>query len=324
MDADEIRELYTQSQTYENLVIPAGEMSPRERFMNIMDFKKVDRIIDCEFGYWNETLRRWHKEGLPEYVKNNDIADIYFGFDVWRKHVPAQSGIFPMFEHELISDDGRHQIIYNHEHVKCEIFSDGKDSIPHYIDFPIKDVASYRTLFKERLKPQLEKRIKINLKEAGEKVKNRNYVLDIHAGSTAGKIRDWMGFENICMAIYDQPELLQEILKDLEDLMVTVATAVTEHMAPDLVAWWEDIAFKNGPIVTPDFFINQCGPVIKKVMDIYKKAGCKYSYVDCDGDFSRLMPGWLNNGVNIMFPLEVASGIHPEKLRRENPGIRMM
>ncbi len=324
MDAEEIQKLYSETQSYENLLIPDGEMSPRERFLNTMDFKKVDRIIDCEFGYWNETLRRWHNEGLPSYVNNNEIADIYFGFDTWRKHIPTHSGLVPFFTSEVISDDGRHKIIYNNERVKCEIFSDGKDSIPHYIDFPIKDSLSYRKLFKERLKPLIEKRIWINLKEVGEKVKNRNYVLDIHAGSTAGKIRDWMGFENICMSIYDQPELLKEILTDLGDMMASVAQKITEYIAPDLVAWWEDIAFKNGPIVTPSFFINECGPIIKKVMDIYKQAGSRFAYVDCDGDFRTLLQGWLNNGVNIMFPLEVASGIHPEKLRRENPGIRMM
>ena len=59
-------------------------------------------------------------------------------------------------------------------------------------------------------------------------------------------------------------------------------------------------------------------------MDVYCSKGTKYGYVDCDGDMRRLVPGWMDNGVNIMFPLEVASGIHPENLRREFPGIRMM
>ena len=59
-------------------------------------------------------------------------------------------------------------------------------------------------------------------------------------------------------------------------------------------------------------------------MDVYRAAGTKYGYVDCDGDFRKLVPTWLNNGVNIMFPLEVAAGVHPVTLRKENPGIRMM
>ena len=63
---------------------------------------------------------------------------------------------------------------------------------------------------------------------------------------------------------------------------------------------------------------------IKRVMEIYQKSGTKYSYVDCDGDFRLLIPAWLESGVNIMFPLEVASGIHPLELRQKNKGIRMM
>lgn len=59
-------------------------------------------------------------------------------------------------------------------------------------------------------------------------------------------------------------------------------------------------------------------------MDVYKGAGVEHAFVDCDGDFRSLMPGWLDNGVDIMFPLEVASGVHPENLRKENSGIRMM
>jgi uroporphyrinogen decarboxylase len=76
--------------------------------------------------------------------------------------------------------------------------------------------------------------------------------------------------------------------------------------------------------VTPDFFIEKCGAAINKAMSVYRAHGNKYAFVDCDGDFHKLMPGWLNNGVNIMFPLEVAAGIHPAWLRKENPGIRMM
>jgi uroporphyrinogen decarboxylase len=323
MDADEIKALYSKTQSYENLEIPKGEMSPRERFFNVMNFKKTDRIIDMEFGYWNDTLRRWHKEGLPSYVNNNDIADVYFGFDNWRKHIPTSMDILPGFKQVVLEDDGRHQIILNSDRVKCEIFTDGKDTIPHYIDFPIKDHESYLP-FKERLKFDAASRIHTNLIKTGEQVKNRNYVLCTYGGSTAGIIRNWMGFEGICMNLYDQPELLDEILEDLGTLYCDVASAITEHVDIDLISWWEDIAFKNGPIVTPDFFNIKCGRIIKKVMDIYRGHGTHFGFVDCDGDFRLLMPGWLNNGVNIMFPLEVAAGIHPDKLRRENPGIRMM
>ncbi|MBN8216075.1 MAG: hypothetical protein J0L75_05500 [Spirochaetes bacterium] len=325
MDAKEFEELYSRAISYENVEVPKGEMTPRERFFAIMDGKKPDRIIDTEFGYWNDTLRRWHKEGLPAYVDNNSKADFYFGFDVWQKHIPMNNLLFPSFPVETISDDGKHRVIYDSDHVKCEVFSDGADTIPHYLEFPVKDAATWRELFKPRMKVDPLGRIKVDPAKLAAQVKDRNFVLVANGGSTAGKIRDWMGFEDIAFAIYDQPELLEEMLADISAVSSANARALTEAgVVPDLVSWWEDIAFKTGPIVTPAFFNEKCGAAIRKVMDVYRAAGTKYSFVDCDGDFRRIMPGWLENGVNIMFPLEVNAGIHPADLRRDHAGIRMM
>jgi hypothetical protein len=323
MDADEFKALYEKSWSYDNVPVAEGEMSPRERFFNTMAFKKVDRIIDTEFGYWADTLKRWHHEGLPEFVDSNDKADLYFGFDLWQKHIPSNLFLCPPFEPKVVDDDGQHKIIYDAERVKCEVFSDGADTIPHYLEFPVKDKESYMP-FKERLQVKLEERLWIDLEEIGRQVKERNYVLVAQGGSTAGRIRNWMGFEDICLNIYDQPELLDEILEDLANVSAAVATAINNAFSVDLVSWWEDIAFKTGPIVTPNWFIEKCGASYKKVMDIYRNNGTQYSFVDCDGDFRTLMPGWLDNGINIMFPLEVAAGIHPVDLRKQHPGIRMM
>jgi uroporphyrinogen decarboxylase len=242
---------------------------------------------------------------------------------MWSKTIPAQTRLNPYFEKEIIKDDGEHQIIYDENRIKCEVFSDGTDSIPHYIDFPIKNRETYLP-FKERLVGALEGRLPDNLAEIGRQTKDRNYVLVAPGGSTAGYIRNLMGFEGICLGLYDQPELIQEILDDLCAVSCHVAKAITEHIEVDLVSWWEDIAYRSGPIVTPKFFNEQCGRVYGDVMAIYQQHGTKYGYVDCDGDFRKIMPGWLNNGVNIMFPLEVNAGIHPDQLRKDHPGIRMM
>ena len=45
-----------------------------------MQFKSVDRIQHFEFGYWDEVYNVWHKQGLPEYIKDEKVANEYFGF----------------------------------------------------------------------------------------------------------------------------------------------------------------------------------------------------------------------------------------------------
>jgi uroporphyrinogen decarboxylase len=323
MDAEELRQLFTERKSFDNVEIKPGEMTPRERFFNTMDFKKVDRIIDHEFGYWDNTLKRWHHEGLPSYVDTLAKADIYFGFDVWTKYLPVRNGIHPLFPVEIIEKGERHTVMYDSSRIKCQVFTDGTDTIPHYIDYPIKDRASYLP-FKDRLQPKLAERIPVDIASIGLQVRDRNYILQTSAGSTAGWVRNWMGFEGICLNIYDQPELLTEIFNDIGALEEAIAGELTRHLSVDLVNYWEDIAFKTGPIVPPDYFYKICGPQIRRAMDIYRAAGARFAYVDCDGDMRRLVPTWMDNGVNIMFPLEVNAGIHPETLRQIYPGIRMM
>jgi hypothetical protein len=323
MEAEEMRALFEKRYTYENVPVARGEMSPRERFAAIMAFDKFDRIIDTEFGYWNNTLTRWHAEGLPKEVNSNEKADVFFGFDTWSRGIGVNSGLLEHFPVEVVERTERYTVMYDSRRIKCHVFTDGTDTIPHYLDFPIKDRESYLP-FKERFLPEVHKRIPKDIATIAEKTRNRNYVTQLFAGSTAGLIRDLMGFEGFSIGICMQPELIDEFLSDLGDLYEAVAREVVKHLEVDLVAWWEDIAFKTGPIVPPDFFYGKCGPVYKRAMDIYRAHGTTHSYVDCDGDNRLLVPTWLDNGVDIIFPLEVNAGVHPESLRKRFPGVRMM
>ncbi len=323
MEAEEMRALFEKKHTYENVPVADGEMSPRDRFYAIMERQPFDRIIDTEFGYWDNTIRRWHNEGLPREVDKMWKADVFFGFDAWRKGLPVRSGLVEHFPPEIIEQGDRYTIKYDGRRIKVKVFTDGTDTIPHYLDFPIKDRESYQP-FKERFLPELQRRIPANIAEIANQVQDRNYLLMLNGGSTAGWVRDLMGFEGFSIATCMQPELIEEILGDLRTQFTAIAREVTKHVAPDLVSWWEDIAFKTGPIVPPDFFYNKCGPVYKDTMDIYRQHGTKYAFVDCDGDNRLLVPTWLDHGVNIIFPLEVNAGVHPEALRERYPGVRMM
>ncbi len=326
MDADELKALLEQKSDLGPVPVPKGEMSPKDRFYATMDFKKPDRIIDAEFGYWNDTLKRWHAEGLPAFVKNNSDADVYFGFDVWQKHIPVRNFIYPSFPEEVIEENDRYKIYYDSSRVKSQVFKDGTDTIPHYLDFPVKDHASYLPI-KERLKPDLTARFPLNETDwnaMAAKAKDHNYVLAASGGSTFGWIRNLMGFEGVCYALYDNRDVVVEFVNDLKTLETSLAKKIAADFRIDVKVYWEDIAFKTGPIIPPDVFNELAGPVYHALDEIYAACGCRFGYVDCDGDMRKLVPTWLENGVNIMFPLEVAAGVHPVDLRKMYPKIRMM
>jgi hypothetical protein len=47
MEEREFMEMFSKKQQYENVPMPDGEMSPKERFERIMEFQKQDLIIDA-------------------------------------------------------------------------------------------------------------------------------------------------------------------------------------------------------------------------------------------------------------------------------------
>jgi uroporphyrinogen decarboxylase len=85
----------------------------------------------------------------------------------------------------------------------------------------------------------------------------------------------------------------------------------------DYVKWWEDMASKNGPFVSPKQFREFLQPCYTRVMGAVKKRGCVIAHVDCDGNPHDLVPCWLEEGVNVMFPLEVSAGVDPYAWRKE-------
>lgn len=86
-----------------------------------------------------------------------------------------------------------------------------------------------------------------------------------------------------------------------------VEKILTFGVAFDYAHFWEDICFKNGPLVHPNVFACYVGPHYKRITDLLAKHGIDIVSLDCDGKIDKLLPIWLENGVNTMFPIEVGT-----------------
>ena len=132
-----------------------------------------------------------------------------------------------------------------------------------------------------------------------------------------GKPRNWIGFENLALMVYDDRALLEEII---ETCCVCVCETLKRALADvtfDFGAGWEDICFKNGPIVSPRTFEELVVPRYKRITDLLQAHGVDIIWTDCDGDLNLLMDQFLGGGINCMFPLEVAAGTDPVALREK-------
>ncbi|NQT21673.1 MAG: hypothetical protein HQ592_18350, partial [Planctomycetes bacterium] len=114
----------------------------------VFTYQDVDRVPDCEFGYWPQTIRRWLKEGLPleltEEEQNQMFSaklDKFFGFDGGHGvGVGVNTGMNPSFETKIIERKEHSVIMQDGAGVIAERYESNveQSSIPRIIESPIK------------------------------------------------------------------------------------------------------------------------------------------------------------------------------------------
>ena len=102
--------------------------------------------------------------------------------------------------------------------------------------------------------------------------------------------------------------LVDEMIQTTADLCYSGLKAILERYDRfDYGHMWEDICFKNGPLVSPRFFAEKIGPHYRRITGLLREHGIGIVSLDCDGKIDKLVPTWIENGVNTMFPIEVGT-----------------
>ena len=106
------------------------------------------------------------------------------------------------------------------------------------------------------------------------------------------------------IAFYRDPDWVGEMMDTLTELWITVLRRVLPHVDVDFSSWWEDMCYNRGPLLGVRHFEEFMVPRYRKVVNVLEEHGVRVHFLDCDGDISALAPGWLEAGVNGMFPNE--------------------
>ncbi|HET6429462.1 MAG TPA: uroporphyrinogen decarboxylase family protein [Phycisphaerae bacterium] len=292
-----------------------GTMTDRERFNRQMHYQPVDRCFNMEFGYWQENFSAWPMF-VDNDVTNNAEADRFFNFD----RIAGAGGniwLHPTFPRRIVQETDDKQIIMNAEGLLAEVPKDGHDTIPHFIKASVVTPDDWRRCKAERMR--LDDPVRTIDVEAlrRQHPADRDYPLGINCGSMIGKVRDLLTFEGLAYACYDYPDMVEDMVETCCQLVEHALDQVLGRIDFDYASGWEDICFKNGPIVSLGFFQRVILPRYKRIGDRLHAAGIDLWYTDCDGDVRRLLPGFLAAGINCLFPYEVNSCIHPAKLLAE-------
>jgi len=292
-----------------------GTLTDRERFDAQMHYQAVDRCFNMEFGYWEENFSLWSmfKESG---IANNAEADVFFSFDAIRV-TGGKTWMHPPFSQEVIEETETTEIIRNGDGLLAEVPKDRHGTIPHYLKASIVTPDDWKRCKEERFRRDDPAReVDVDALQQRHPA-DRDYPLGIHCGSMIGKIRDMLTFEGLAYACYDYPDMVEDMVETCCLLVEDSLERLLPHFDFDYASGWEDICFKNGPIVSLDFFTSVVQPRYKRIGDKLKAAGIDIWYTDCDGDVRPLLRGFLEAGINCLFPYEVNSCVHPAELLSE-------
>jgi uroporphyrinogen decarboxylase len=126
-----------------------------------------------------------------------------------------------------------------------------------------------------------------------------------------------VGFERLSLLFYGNPAFVEMMMEDRTELTLRMMEVILDKTTIDWFCFWEDMAYVQGPMISPELFRKFMMPCYQRITDFLHSKGVDLIFVDSDGDISLLIPLWLECGVNGMWPLEVQAGMDVLQLRRE-------
>lgn len=305
-------------------------MTERERFREALTFGRP-RKMPLEPGSPREsTLRAWYAQGLPQ--EGHWRAHLFNALGLPVK--PAQSRVdlgvsfvmIPTFEEKVLEHRDGHYIVQDWMGAITEISDEydytyirsAKDFVTRkWHRFPVRSREDWEEKIQWRYNPHDAQRFPNDFKQRCNALRDRDYVLRLAINGPFWQLREWCGFENLCMMLIDDPEFVHEMITFWQRFVLQTLEPILEQVELDYVQLNEDMAFKMHSMISPAMTRRFLLPTWKKWVSAIKASGCPVVCMDSDGYVAELMPIWIEAGFNCNFPVEVAAGNDIVAYRRQ-------
>ena len=268
-------------------------MNHVERFRAVMNFQPVDRLPRWEWAmWWDETIQRWHQEGLPLALKCSQVFEIaqQFGLD------PYQQFWFSTTDPTI-------------------------EATQHHVEGIVANLDDYR-----RLRPQLypcHDAAIAGMAAWAERQRRGVVVVWCTLEGFFWFPRTLMGFEKLMFAFADQPELLHEINRDLLAFNLGLLDKILKVCVPVFMTIAEDMSYNHGPMISKRTFDEFIAPYYRQLVPRLLERQIM-PFADTDGDVTLLVPWLAEVGVNGVLPLERQAKVDGLRLRERYPRLRMI
>ena len=303
--------------THADLAIRKTPSVGRNEYLDHMTFQSNERPLFTEiFGPLLGLKEEWEEQGASP--AELDFSAFTYRCEA-RAYVPVNTGRNGGYPDELIEETDEHKI-WRDGLGRTMKLPKATATLPLPLDFPVKTMDDWL-----KIKPWYEfseERLRREWQATARRHMEDDKVICVGIPGGFDEPRQLLGEEALCVAYYEQPELIHDILQTIGETAFKVLERVSSAVKIDMLFVHEDMAGKSGPLAGPTQIKEFIAPYYRRIWDLLSERGARVFDQDSDGDMNPVIDAFLDAGVNCMHPMEPAANMDIVKIR-EKYGTRL-
>ena len=288
--------------------IPMGVR--REENLDHITFQANRRPLFTEtFGPLVGLKDEWRAQGATE--AELDLSAFRYRAPKWG-NLPINTGW--LGGDDVILDESENVIIGRDKYGRTVKLIKSSATLPLPLDYPVKSIDDWL-----RVKPHYsigqagrlpyEDRFGEGWERLAREYREAGLVVTVSIPGGFDEPRQLMGEEALCVAFYEQPELVHDMLATIGATAERVLDEVSSRIQIDQLDVHEDFAGKSGPLVGPRQIGEFIKPYYRRIWDMLSSRGVRVFNIDTDGNANPVIPALLETGINMLWPMEPAAGM---------------
>ena len=284
----------------------------RERYIAHCNFEFTGREMFCElFGLLIGLEEEWQRQGASA----KEIALTAFDWDYVLKaplagNCEAITGLTP----RVLEETPEFTVSVDEMGRKTKLCRQSA-TIPLPMEYPVKTMDDWLKVkhWYEFSEERIDREALLHQKE----LRDKGYLTIQWVPGGFDEPRQLMGEEELCIACYEEPELIADMLETIGNTCVKVMERVAEIVPIDCLSIHEDMAGKSGPLFGPAQIEAFLQPYYQKIWNCARVHGAKIFSQDSDGNMNPVIDAILACGVTCLYPCEPAAGMDMMELRKK-------
>jgi uroporphyrinogen decarboxylase len=295
-------------------------MNARERYLETLLFGQPDRVPFAPGGPRESTLAAWRTQGLPPDADWVDCLCEAIGvpreaFDSTHG-LPEAFRMIPTFEEKVLEHRAGHYIVQDWMGAITEIsdvydytyIRQAKDFVTRkWHRWPVQGRADWEEKIKWRYNTADPARLSPEFWEKAQVAEASGKAVLIFVNGPFWQLREWTGMEGLCELMIDDPSFVADMAEFWRQYTCTVLETVLRRVRVDVLMVSEDMAYKAHSMISPRMARRFLQPCYYSWVDLLKSYGDGIIDMDSDGYVAHLIPIWIESGIKVCDPIEVAA-----------------